>query len=463
MLALLLMLENPKKEDALKNNVTTEYNTDDIDSTKIGPETEAKFKSDEEFISLDDYEYENIYTIKKGETLASIARQYLDEDVDWSTVQECINRIADDNNITNNDTIAPGTKINVSFLNEITLLKDGEYIIKDEDTLSSVVRIFAGNNISWEEVENYVNELLETNPSIEKADNIKPNQKIDITSLIGDKTFAELVATYSAQGGNDIININNNTQKSVDTMDTENKISFKQTEEEKTSGTVKFKSFKRSNDATELNAMAAANVQEFIPIKKGELTGKTIMINAGHGGVTPKNMMFDGGAINNDDEEYKYTAEYSEALAQKLLDKGAKVVILQGSVYTLPDAIVHFAKENAQNIDNTAFISLHFDAFDDKTIKGTSVFYQGNKSSRPFACNIYDSMEKAGINFIHNQPIEKNLQVTRTATSDECKINNAVLVECGTISNFSDLKNIKSEDYKDKLTNSLVQAIIDSF
>lgn len=458
LVALSLIFGNPaKEEDKVQDTIVSDYDdTDNKNSNKNNLKTETA--------SLDSYnEYENIYTVKKGETLASITRQYLDENTDWKIIQKCVDKIAKDSNLTDDNAITPGAKINISFLNEMVLLRKGKYIIKDGDTLSSVVRKFAGNDISWEEVEGYVIKLLELNPSIKEADSIKPNQKINISVLTSDKTFEELVACYDTQGEDDTANTNNNIQQPSNTIATKNETSFSQTEKEKTSGVVKFKSFERSTDESVIKTMATANVQEFIPVKKGELSGKTIMVNAGHGGVNPDNMLFDGGAHNGDEEEYTYAAEYVQTLAQKLLDKGAKVVILQGAVEVLPSPIINFAKENADNIDNTAFISLHFDAFEDKSIKGTSVFYQGNKASRPFARNLYNSMEDAGINFIHNQPIEKNLQVTRTATSDECGIKNAALVECGTISNSKDLKNIKSETYKDKLTDSLVKGIINSF
>lgn len=451
---------SPKKDAKTQQDATV---TTDYQASKKKAEGGSKPKTNKKTAPADDKTQKHIYTVKDGDSLSSIVRDYLDEDTDWVTVERCINRLAADNNIANNGIITPGAAIDINFLDEIALLRNEQYTIKDGDTLSSIVRSFTGDNTSWAEVEDHIQRLLEANPAIEGADNIKPNQKIDIKALTSGKTFEELVSNYALQSENNVKVDSDTSKKPSESIKTENTGMFKQTEEEKTSGTVKFKSFERSEDKAKLSAMATANVQEFIPVKKGELTGKTIMINAGHGGVTPANMLFDGGAINNNDEEYTYAAEYSEALAQKLLDKGAKVVILQGSVYTLTDPINNFAKENAKNIDDTAFISLHFDAFDNKAIKGASVFYQGNESSRPFARTVYDSMKNAGIDFINGQPIERNLLVTRVASSNECNIDNSILVECGTISNSSDLANIKSKDYKNKLTDSLAQAIIKSF
>ena len=58
----------------------------------------------------------------------------------------------------------------------------------------------------------------------------------------------------------------------------------------------------RPDPVLDKNGHITANIKTYNPIARGSLSGKTIIINAGHGGYNPNNGFFDAGSANTDNK-----------------------------------------------------------------------------------------------------------------------------------------------------------------
>ena len=77
------------------------------------------------------------------------------------------------------------------------------------------------------------------------------------------------------------------------------------------------------------------------PIQEGNLSGKVVVLNPGHGGYQQKNGYFDAGtvlSVKNAQgeempiEEWRVAQSYVEKMSDNLRERGAKVIIVSGAV-----------------------------------------------------------------------------------------------------------------------------------
>lgn len=183
----------------------------------------------------------------------------------------------------------------------------------------------------------------------------------------------------------------------------------------------------------------------------------TIIIDAGHGGE-------DGGAVGKDGTfEKDINLSISKKLQQFLLNSGFNVKMIRDSDISIYDEGLTHIKEkkvsdlkNRLNIvnqnENNLLISIHQNKFPENKYNGAQVFYsQNNPKSKELAENI----KKSITGFL--QP--NNTREIKSATKDiyllhNCK-NVAVLVECGFLSNESELQKLNNEDYQSKIAFSI--------
>lgn len=183
----------------------------------------------------------------------------------------------------------------------------------------------------------------------------------------------------------------------------------------------------------------------------------TIIIDAGHGGE-------DGGAVGKDGTlEKDINLSISKKLQQFLLNSGFNVKMIRDSDISIYDEGLTHIKEkkvsdlkNRLNIvnqnENNLLISIHQNKFPENKYNGAQVFYsQNNPKSKELAENI----KKSITGFL--QP--NNTREIKPATKDiyllhNCK-NVAVLVECGFLSNESELQKLNNEDYQSKIAFSI--------
>lgn len=183
----------------------------------------------------------------------------------------------------------------------------------------------------------------------------------------------------------------------------------------------------------------------------------TIIIDAGHGGE-------DGGAVGKDGTlEKDINLSISKKLQQFLLNSGFNVKMIRDSDISIYDEGLTHIKEkkvsdlkNRLNIvnqnENNLLISIHQNKFPENKYNGAQVFYSQNS---PKSKELAENIKKSITGFL--QP--NNTREIKPATKDiyllhNCK-NVAVLIECGFLSNESELQKLNNEDYQSKIAFSI--------
>ena len=196
-------------------------------------------------------------------------------------------------------------------------------------------------------------------------------------------------------------------------------------------------------------------------VKAEENNGeKIILIDPGHGGM-------DGGAKGNDGTlEKDINLAISLKLKSALEQKGYKVEITRETdtdLHTKGETVREKKRDDLANrvkkkeeTKCDAFISIHQNMFPQSNCKGAQVWYASDESSKILGEALQESFK---INLDEN-----NNRVAKQA-KDEYRIlrNNkecaAVIAECGFLSNPEELELLKSDDYQNKIVDSLVQGV----
>lgn len=109
---------------------------------------------------------------------------------------------------------------------------------------------------------------------------------------------------------------------------------------------------------------------------------------------------------------------------------------------------------------NAVFVSVHLNKFTTSAASGSQVFYSGKTDKSKL---LGEKIQSKIINFL--QP--ENTRVNKQATSSTFLLYNAtvpaVLVECGFLSNASELKQLKDEEYQQKMAFCIYCGISEYF
>lgn len=184
------------------------------------------------------------------------------------------------------------------------------------------------------------------------------------------------------------------------------------------------------------------------------LLGKIIYLDAGHGGI-------DVGANYKDIYEKNINLEIVKILAYKLESNGATVYLTRYGDYDLSNIGVRYRKKSdlynrAKIINNSSadiYISIHLNSTTSSVWSGAQVFYDDiNSKNILLAKKIKDSIDtKREIQEINNMYFNK--LVTKPG----------VLVELGFLSNSKDRNNLINEGYQNRITDMIVDGIINYF
>lgn len=184
------------------------------------------------------------------------------------------------------------------------------------------------------------------------------------------------------------------------------------------------------------------------------LSGKTIIIDAGHGGYNP-------GAIANGSIEKDNNLAVALLLEQQLKDAGAKVIMTRKTDRAVADKTTTLRSELqarvdiAERYDGDIFVSIHSNSNNDRNIHGAMTFYSTDRSKKLA------------------QTIQKNL-IYRSKAQDK-GIENAgfyvlrntsmpsVLVEMGFVTNPQEAKRLSNAAYRQKLANGIYEGIEEYF
>ena len=253
------------------------------------------------------------YKVTKGDNLFRISQKF----------GLSVEILKDLNNIVDVDKINEGQMLEIpGFI----------YTVKPKDTLFKISRQVG---VSVEDLKR-INGLT--------SDVISPNQ--EITIVYNDSDFA-----ISADKKK--LSFDNKTNTKTEIVDMRN--------------TANLSTRPLLQQKNKVNGQVAVTKHIFNPTKSGSLSGKTVIVNAGHGysqaGTDP-------GVLGLDNVEDEWLVNYDNAmrLKDRLCAKGAKVIFLQGHV----NLIVKELKNSSDKAD--MFISVHVNSHDKKTQDRTQIY-----------------------------------------------------------------------------------------
>lgn len=199
---------------------------------------------------------------------------------------------------------------------------------------------------------------------------------------------------------------------------------------------------------------------ERLPRPKACLHARDIVLaNSAHGG-------FDGGAVASDGTiEKDINLEISLKLNSILQFLGYKTVLVRSEDVSTEDLGDFSGSKKVRDIknrlaltekyENSILISIHMNKYSTSQPNGTQVFYSPNDVSKELADSIQESVKA----MLQNN----NKRVTKKATKDIYLLYHSkvpsVIVECGFLSNPSDLKNLKDEKYQSTLSWAVAEGI----
>lgn len=187
-----------------------------------------------------------------------------------------------------------------------------------------------------------------------------------------------------------------------------------------------------------------------------------IIIDAGHGGE-------DGGAVGTDGTNEK---DINLSIALKLNDiltvlgyetrmvRVADISIHNKSAETIRERKVSDIRNRVaimEEYDNCLYISIHQNKYEDSRIWGAQTFYSPNDESSK---NLAQFIQSSIVSKI--QPDNKRI-IKESGTSIYVLYNAtkpAVMVECGFVSNFNELSQLKTEEYQSQIAFSISSGII---
>ncbi|PGS53868.1 N-acetylmuramoyl-L-alanine amidase [Bacillus sp. AFS041924] len=176
------------------------------------------------------------------------------------------------------------------------------------------------------------------------------------------------------------------------------------------------------------------------------LTGKTIVIDAGHGGEDI------GASGQNGTIEKDVTLAMVKNIQNELEKRtGAKVILTRNDDVrvSLADR-VKIAEENNADL----FVSIHFDAFFTNEVEGITSYYN-KKSDEPLAALIHEHIFNNGLDARDRGVSLGDYYVLRENPRP------AILLELGYISNSTDETRMTSEEFQTNTTNSIVDGLIE--
>lgn len=190
---------------------------------------------------------------------------------------------------------------------------------------------------------------------------------------------------------------------------------------------------------------------------------KTIVIDAGHGGV-------DGGSVSEDGIlEKTINLEIAKKLEKLLSDNGYNVIMTRNediSLHKNDDASIKNKKtsdlkaraEIGNNSGGGLFISIHTNKYESPEIFGAQVFYSKNDEiGKIYSESIMETLREVN---------PKNKRLAKPLPNKNLLFQNlkipAALVECGFISNPDDLKMLQDQEYQDKIAEAIYKGIINS-
>ncbi|MGE5493886.1 MAG: N-acetylmuramoyl-L-alanine amidase family protein [Burkholderiales bacterium] len=199
---------------------------------------------------------------------------------------------------------------------------------------------------------------------------------------------------------------------------------------------------------------AKAGAQASGEAAKG-LAGKSVVVDAGHGG-------FDPGTIgSNGAEEDDVNLAVSKFLKAELEDRGAKVIMTrsdENAIADTKDADMEKRRVIIRDSGSDIVVSVHMNSFKDESVSGPLVlFMTGSAKGKALAECIQQRLNDELGPESKGAARSENLHVLRAGSQP------SVLVECGFLSNPEEEKKLLTEDYQKKVAKAICNGIEDYF
>ncbi|CDZ99898.1 N-acetylmuramoyl-L-alanine amidase LytC precursor [Metalysinibacillus saudimassiliensis] len=180
--------------------------------------------------------------------------------------------------------------------------------------------------------------------------------------------------------------------------------------------------------------------------QQGVLSGKTIVIDPGHGGQDRGTTGYRG------TDEKDVTLKTAALLSAKLQAAGANIVLTREA-----DEYVTLRKRVSlgHQVNADAFISIHYDANENSSITGSTTYYFHDNQIN-LATSIHQNlMQKVSLNDRGVQP--GNYYVVRENRQE------AVLIELGFLTNPSEEQTVTSAQFREQATLGIYNGILQYF
>lgn len=351
-----------------------------------------------------------------------------------------------------------------------------------------------------------LNELKILNPQIENLSNIKIGTKINVPiKPFGAETVTNTKSTESksvkqieqkstkpkpaqpnVQTANTSDNVNGKQKIVLDNGKVFTAAALRQDAINSAKKDDEYKSVKNPHIVRPMpnieNGKIVAECELLHPMKinTGELKGKVIILNSGHGGYQQGNGAFDPGTIYTTTnaqgekmpiEEWRVAQDYTEKLASKLRAKGANVIVVTGAVRNGgmakqkyleglfagnkgPSDVRKIMKNTSKS--NMAFLSIHVESVkNDPSERKCSVKYKnGDLKDKQLANNINQSVSK-GFALLTPEVGTQDLYVLNCAGKVQ-----GVLIEIGNIANNKIQNSLLSDYDQNKYMSCVADAIV---
>lgn len=182
------------------------------------------------------------------------------------------------------------------------------------------------------------------------------------------------------------------------------------------------------------------------------LLGKTIYLDAGHGGV-------DNGATVNNVHEKDLNLQIVYKLKETLTSAGATVLLTRKDDNDISNPNALYRKKSdfdnriklINNSNADLYISIHQNIYQNKKYSGPQVFYV--KDNQKLAEIIQNTLNK----YLNTKRKVKTINNTYMYKLLKKK---GILIECGFISNDNERYKLKTEEYQLKLSKIITKGII---
>lgn len=179
------------------------------------------------------------------------------------------------------------------------------------------------------------------------------------------------------------------------------------------------------------------------PPPRPDLHGKTIVVDAGHGGRDP-------GAIRNGVTEKIVTLGIASRLASSLSARGARVVMTRRDD-SYPSLAARAALADRE--DAHLLVSIHADSAENPSARGPAVWIarQALGASERVARSVISSMEREGLAPRGIRRADFQVLVRHARPS--------ILVECGFLTNAADAAKLADPGYQRKLALAIADGV----